>query len=110
MASTTWPANDGLVRAGGVLLFVVAAVLLTSVGGAGIVAAPVTLPLMFLVVSRRPTLPFRIGGAVIGGLTAAQFGWGLLYWAAGDVAVLGWLVPVVAGAATAAGMATIGRG
>lgn len=110
MASTPWWADDGLLRAGGVLLFVVAAVLLTSIGGAGIVAAPVTLPLMFVAVSRHPTLPFRIAGAVIGGLTAAELGWGLVYSVAGEVAVLIWLVPLGAGVATVAGMATIGRG
>ena len=110
MGSRAGPATDRLVRAGGVLLFIVAAVLLTSIGGAGIVAAPVTLPLMFLVVRRHPTVGFRIAGGVIGALTAAEFGWGLVYFAAGDVAVLGWVVPLMAGAATAAGMATMGRG
>ncbi len=107
MASTAGRANDGVVRAGGMVLFVVAAVLLTSIGGAGIVAAPVTLPLMFLVVWRHPTLAFRIAGAVIGGLTAAAFAWGLVYLAAGEVAVVEWPAPALAGAATVAGMAMI---
>jgi hypothetical protein len=87
-----------------VVLFVVAAVLLISAGGAGVVAAPVTLPLMLLVVARHPS------GAVIGGLTAAALAWGLLYLIGGEVAVLIWLVPLTAGAAAVAAMATIGHG
>ncbi len=39
----------------GIVVFVVAGALLTSFGGAGIAAAPVTLPLLSLVVSHHPT-------------------------------------------------------
>ena len=93
-----------MIRAGGVALFVVAGVLLTSIGGAGIVAAPVTLPLLFLVARRRPTRPFRVVAAVLGGLTAAELSWGLLYLGVGDVAVANWLVPDACGTATACGL------
>lgn len=55
-----------------VLLLVVAATLLTSIGGLGIVAAPVTLALMILAVLRHASRAFRTAGALIGGLTAAQ--------------------------------------
>ncbi len=109
-ARTTRPASEATIRTAGAVLFVVAAVLLTSIGGAGIVAAPLTLPLMFLVVERLATRPFRIVGAVIGGLTAAELAWGLVYLAAGETAVLGWVVPVLGGAATVVGMAALRRG
>ena len=60
-----------------VLVFLTAAVLLTSIGGAGIAASPVTLPLMYLLVRARPTRPFRVAGVVIG--TALEAGWGVGY-------------------------------
>ena len=93
-----------MIRAGGVALFVVAGVLLTSIGGAGIVAAPLTLPLLFLVARRRPTRPFRVAGAVLGGLTAAELSWGLLYLTVGETEPAIWLVPVACGVATARGL------
>ena len=93
----------------GVVLFAVAGFLLLSVGGIGVVAAPVTLPLMFLVARRRPTRGFRIAGALIGGLTAAELAWGLVYVAAGEVRPLIWLVPAIAAVATAAGFLKLGR-
>jgi hypothetical protein len=62
-----------------IVLFIVAALLLTSFGGAGIVASPVTLPLMYLVVRSTPTRGWRRAGVIIGGLTAFEAGWGLGY-------------------------------
>jgi hypothetical protein len=58
----------------GFAVFVVATVLLVSMGGA-IVAAPLTLPALALVIRRHPTRGFRIAGAIIGGLTAAEVAW-----------------------------------
>jgi hypothetical protein len=75
-------------RVGGVVLFVVAAVVLTSVGGLGIAAAPVTLPLLFLAVRAHPTRPFRVAGSVIGGLTATELSWGILYVVGGEMPVV----------------------
>lgn len=95
-------------RALGVLLFTVAAVLLTSVGGLGNVAAPVTLPLMVLVVLRHPSQGFRMAGALIGGLTAASLTWGLVYIAAGEPRVVIWMLPLACGLATALGFARLG--
>jgi hypothetical protein len=66
-----------MVRVAGVVLFIIAAALLTSVGGLGIVASPITLPLMYAVVWLHPTRAFRIAGVVIGGLTGFVGGWGL---------------------------------
>lgn len=86
-------------------LFVVAAVLLTSV--LGIVAAPVTLPLMVLVVVRHPSRGFRVAGAVIGGLTAAELTWVLVYIVAGEPRVVIWMLPLAGGVATAIGFAKL---
>jgi Na+/proline symporter len=80
----------------GVVLFVVSGLLLTSIGGLGIIAAPITLPLMALVVWRRPTRAFRIAGALIGSLTAAELAWALVYITAGEVRPLIWLAPAAA--------------
>lgn len=88
----------------GVLLFIVAAALLTSFGG-GILAAPVTLPLMVLVVLRNPSRNFRVAGAVIGGLTAAELAWGLVYLVAGEARVVIWMLPLACGIVTALGFA-----
>src|SRR5947207_14427718 len=63
----------------GVLIFAVSGVLLTSIGGAGMVASPVTLPLMYLIVRVHPTRAFRAAGMIIGGLTALEAGWGIGY-------------------------------
>ena len=90
----------------GVVLFAVATLLLTSVGGLGIVAAPVTLPLLFLVVRGHPTRGFRVAAAVIGALTAAELAWGVLYVLVGEAPVVVWLVPVLCGAATAFALAS----
>ncbi len=94
-------------RLAGVVLFVVAAVLLTSIGGLGIAAAPVTLPLLFLAVRAHPTRPFRVAGSVIGGLTAAELSWGMLYLVAGEMPVVSWLVPVAAALATGFAFVTV---
>ena len=89
-----------MARALGVVLFAVAGALLLSMGG-GIVAAPATLPLMFLAVRRHPSRAFRVGAAVVGGLTAAELAWALVYLSVGEVAVLIWLVPLAAALAAA---------
>ena len=93
----------------GIVVFVVAGALLTSFGGAGIVAAPVTLPLLYLVVDHHPSRAFRIAGAVIGGLTVVELTWGLVYAMAGETAIVVWLLPVGCGLAAAVGFLTIGR-
>ncbi len=85
----------------GLAVFVMAAVLLVSMGGA-IVAAPMTLPALFLVVRRHPTCGFRIAGAIIGGLTAAEVAWAAVYLVAGEAPVVIWLVPALVGIAAGA--------
>ena len=70
-----WASSVPAWRVGGVALFALSAVLLTSVGGLGIVAAPVTLPALYLVVSRHPSRQLRgsdrIAGCRPGGSTHA---------------------------------------
>ncbi|MGH9157867.1 MAG: hypothetical protein ACRD1K_18985 [Acidimicrobiales bacterium] len=81
--STERSGSGAFARVGGIVVFVVSGFLLTSMGGAGIAASPVTLPLMYLVVRGRPTKAFRNAAVVIGGLTALEAGWGLSYLAFG---------------------------
>lgn len=94
----------------GGVLFAIAAVLLTSVGGLGIAAAPVILPLLFLSCWATPPEHSRFAGAVIGGLTAAELTWGLVYLLAGEVPLVSWLAPITAGMSTGFALATVGRG
>jgi hypothetical protein len=89
------------VRVVGVVVFLITGALLTSIGGLGIVAAPVTLPLLFLIVFAHPTRPFRVAGAIIGALTAAELTWGLLYLVGGKIAALSLALPAAAGVGTA---------
>ncbi len=89
-------------------LFVVAALLLGSMGGA-VFAAPVTLPLMYLAVRRHPTAPFRWGGGVIAALTALELVWALVYVFSGEEQPSIWLVPLVAGLAVLVLFATARR-
>lgn len=103
----TRPGNQAPIRVLGVVLFAIAALLLTSIGGLGIVAAPVTLPLLFLVVRAHPTRAFRTAGALIGGITAAELGWALLYAVGGEVPVAIWLVPILCGVAAAVAFTTL---
>jgi hypothetical protein len=85
----------------GLAVFVVATVLLVSMGGA-IVAAPLTLPVLAVVVRHHPTRGFRIAGAIIGGLTAAEVAWAAVYLVAGEAPVLVWLLPALIGIAAGA--------
>jgi hypothetical protein len=64
--------SPGVARSIGIPVFVVAAFLLTSLGGAAIFAAPATLPMIWLVLRAHPTRPFRFVGSTIAGLTMAE--------------------------------------
>ena len=87
--------HDTAWRRTGIAVFVVAGVLLVSMGGA-IIAAPVTIPLMFVAVCRHPTRAFRIAGTLIAGLTVAEFAWAAAYVTAGEAKPWIWLIPCVA--------------
>jgi hypothetical protein len=79
----------------GIVVFSVAAFLLLSMGG-GIIAAPVTVPLMFVAAHRHPTRPFRIIGAALIGATIAEVVWALTYLAVGEAKPWIWLLPLAA--------------
>lgn len=84
----------------GVATFAGAAFLLLSFGGA-IIAAPVTLPLMYLASRRHPTRTFRGCAVVIGALTAAETAWALTYVAVEESRPWIWLVPTCSAALAA---------
>ena len=85
-------------RTGGLAVFLVSGVLLLSMGGA-VIAAPLTVPLMFVAARRRPTRAFRIAGTLIAGLTVAELAWALSYVTAGEAKPWIWLIPCVAAVA-----------
>jgi len=91
--------GSSLWRAGGIALFGVSAFLLLSMGGA-IVAAPVTVPLLFVVVRHHPTTAFRVTGALLAAATSAEVVWALTYLAVEDATPWIWLLPLVGAAAT----------
>ena len=87
-------------RAAAVAVVVVSTVLLFTFGGA-IVAAPVTLPLLYAVVRAHPGAGWRAAGALVGGLTAAEAGWAIAYVTAGEDGPLIWVLPMAAALAAA---------
>ena len=82
-------------RAAGVATFVVAGILLVSMGGA-IVAAPITVPLMWMAASRHPTRPFRVAATVLSALTVAEAVWALTYLSVDEAQPWIWLLPAAA--------------
>ena len=80
-------------RTGGIVLFCGAAFLLVSMGGA-IIAAPLTVPLLFLVTCRHPTMAFRVTGAVLTAATVAEAAWALTFVVADEAKPWIWLVPL----------------
>ena len=77
----------------------VAAVLLVSMGGA-ILAAPITLPLLYLAARTSLDAAYRWIAGTIGGLTAAEAGWAIAYVAVGETKPFIWLAPLIVGVAT----------
>jgi hypothetical protein len=88
------------VRAATLVLLVVAALLLTSLGGAAILAAPVTLPLLYAGVRAHPTRPFRVAGALVASLTVAEVAWAGFYVLVGEHSPWIAVVPLAAAAVT----------
>ena len=87
------------------VLVAVSAFLLLSMGGA-IVAAPLSLPLLYLAVrSGRLGTSLRTAAIVVAGLTVAEVVWAATYLAMAEAQPWIWLLPSVAGAAVAAGLA-----
>ena len=84
------------------VLVAVSAVLLLSMGGA-IVAAPMTLPLLYLSVQgRRLAAGLRLAAVLIAALTVAEVAWAATYLTLEEAQPWIWLLPVTAGVATAA--------
>jgi hypothetical protein len=87
------------------VLVAVSAFLLLSMGGA-IVAAPLTLPLLYLAVrGDRISAGLRTAAVVIAALTVAEVAWAATYLAVAEAKPWIWLLPVAAGAGTAAALA-----
>lgn len=76
------------------VVFVVAAFLLVSMGGA-ILAAPVTLPLMYLGVRRHPTRSFRTIGGLLSALTVGEVVWAAVYVSLGESKPWIWALPFI---------------
>lgn|GEM_PF-5399316 len=93
----------------GALIYVVDVLLLTSIGGLGIVASPVMLPLVYVAMRLNPTNGFRIAGIIIGGLTGAEAGWGVAYVVLGYDSAAMLLVGAVTGLAAAIALSLVGR-
>jgi hypothetical protein len=87
------------------VLVAVSAFLLLSMGGA-IVAAPLTLPLLYLAVRSGRLAPgLRTGAIAVAALTVAEVVWAATYLAMAEAQPWIWLLPVAAGAATATNFA-----
>ena len=71
-------------------------------GGAAVVAAPVTIPLMLILSRRHPTTIFRVAGLVLVGLTAAEVAWALTYLQLQETQPWIWFVALLAGVIAAA--------
>ena len=83
----------------------VSAILLLSMGGA-IVAAPVTLPFLYLAVrDGRLSAGLRVATIVIAALTVAEVAWAVTYLTVEEAQPWVWLLPVAAGAGTAGAFA-----
>ena len=95
-----------LQRVGGPWARVVVAVsafLLVSMGGA-ILAAPLTLPLLYVALrGGRIGAGLRVAAVVIAALTVAEVAWAATYLAIEEAQPWIWLLPVTAGLATAGG-------
>ena len=80
----------------------VAAFLLLSMGGAGILAAPATLPLLYVASATTESRSFRITATVIAALTGVEAGFGLACVSVGFGSRYWWTFSVLLGLAVAA--------
>src|SRR5215831_2103921 len=90
-------------RPAGIAVFCVSGFLLVSMGGA-IVAAPITIPLMWVVTRRHATPAFRVAGSLLVGATLAELVWALTYIAIDEAKPWIWLLPLVAAVAVMAAL------
>ena len=92
----------------GWVLVAVCTVLLVSYGGA-IVAAPVTVPLMFLAARSSSSKGFRVWAGVVVTLTIAEAAWAVTYLTLGEARPAIWLLPMLATAAGGTAYARMSR-
>jgi len=86
-------------------LVAVSAVLLLSMGGA-IIAAPLTLPLLYLALrGGRMGAGLRTAAVVVAALTVAEVAWAATYLTVEEAQPWIWLLPVAAGVGTAGAFA-----
>lgn len=87
------------------ILVAVSAFLLLSMGGA-IVAAPLTLPLLYLTVRQGEVgAGLRAAAIAIAALTVAEVAWAATYLAVAEAGPWIWLLPVAAGGSAATALA-----
>jgi hypothetical protein len=85
----------------GRVVVALAAFLLLSMGGA-VVAAPLMLPLLYLVARADRTSPaLRAAAVTVAALTVVEVAWAATYLAIDEAQPWIWLVPVAAGASAA---------
>jgi len=94
--------RSGLKRLWDLAVVAVGAALLLSMGGA-IVAAPLTLPFLYLAIRAEPgRAGVRAAAVAVAALTVAEIAWAATYLAMAEAEPWIWLIPVVAAAGTAA--------
>jgi hypothetical protein len=99
------PMLHAVARPAARVLVAVSAFLLLSMGGA-IVAAPLTVPLLYLAVRTGQLGSWlRAAAVVIAAVTVAEVAWAATYLAIAESQPWIWLLPVIAGAGTAAALA-----
>jgi hypothetical protein len=97
--------RKGFNRPWNIVVVGVGAFLLLSMGGA-IVAAPLTLPLLYLAARGEGAgAALRVAAAAIAALTVAEVAWAATYLALTEAQPWIWLLPVAAAAATVAAFA-----
>ena len=78
---------------GRTILAALTLLLLASMGGTGIFASPILLPLLFIAAVRSGR-PGRAVFSVLGGLVAAEVAWAGVYVLSGEPAIVIWAVPL----------------
>jgi hypothetical protein len=73
--------------------------------GGAIVAAPVTLPLLYVALRRPLSRRLRATAVVVAGLTAAEVAWAVTYLAVEEAQPWIWLLPLAGGLTVAAAFA-----
>lgn len=92
----------------GWILVGVCTVLLVSYGGA-IVAAPITVPLLFMAARSSASIGYRVSAGVVAMLTIAETAWAVTYVTIGEGQPMIWLAPAVATLAVGVGFARMSR-